>query len=226
MQRKRYTLTRTNIAACLIFIAGTVFWIKGVICSYRLGYVKDSYSASEIKTGRYIEYDISRDQMLGQNYTELNGEVRYAPYSVTDVYTGVETCIVATDENLDSYVPITISREFKDDFDTMAFGRAGTYHVFGKFARYTKFNDKFDDILSYDAVAEYLGIDEKDAENLIITDHKIVLVNPKTERRITLKGLSLILIGSLILYSSERVDRRGNNSSFIRRIKASLRRRM
>ena len=225
MQRRRYTLTRTNIAACLIIIAGTVFWIQGVICSYHLVYVKSSYTASEIKNGCYIEYDISRDQLLGYNYTELNGEERYAPYSVTDVYTGVETCIAATNENLDCYVPIAISREFKDDFDKMASGRSATYHVFGKFKRYTKFDDMFGKTLSYDDIAENLGIDEDEAENVIATNHKIVLVDPKAERRITIKGLSLILLGSLILYSSERMSGGGNNSSFVRRIMASLRRR-
>lgn len=225
MQRKKYTLTRTNITACLIIIAGTVIWIQGVICSYQLGYVKGSYAVSEIENGRYIEYDISREQLLWHNYTELSGEVKHTPYSATDVYTGVETRIVATNENLDSYVPMTISREFQDDFDKMTSGSADTYHVFGKFKRYTKFNDIFGETLSYDDVAENLGIDEEEAEEVISTNHKIVLVDPKSERRIPLKGLSLILLGSLILYSSERMDGRGNNnSSFVRRIMASLRR--
>lgn len=226
MQRKRYTLTRTNITACLIIIAGTVFWIQGVICSYQLGYIRDSYNVSEIKNGRYIEYDISREQLLGHDYTELSGEVKYTPYSATDIYTGVETRIVATNENLDSYIPITITREYQDDFDNMTSGRVSTYHVFGKFKRYTKFDDIFGETLSYDDVAKNLGIDEEEAENVISTNHRIVLVDPKAERRITFKGLSLILLGSLILYSSERMDGRGNNnSSFVRRIMASLRRR-
>lgn len=225
MQRKKYTLTRTNITACLIIIAGIVFWIQGVICSYQLGYVKDSYSVSEIKSGRYIEYDISREQLLGHNYSELSGEVRYAPYSDTNIYTGVETYIVATNENLDSYIPITVTREYQDGFDNMTSGFVSTYHMFGKFKRYTKFDDLFGETLSYDTIAENLGIDKKEAENVISTKHKIVLVDPKAERRITFKGLSLILLGSLILYSSERMDGRGNNSSFVRRIMASLRRR-
>lgn len=226
MQRKRYTLTRTNITACLIIIAGTVFWVQGVICNYQLGYVKSSYTVSEIKNGRYIECDISREQLLGRNDSELSGELRYAPYSDTDIYTGVETYIVATNENPDSYIPITITREYQDDFDNMTSGFVSTYHMFGKFKRYTKFDDIFGETLSYDDVAQNLGIDEEEAENVISTDHKIVPVDPKAERRITFKGLSLILLGSLILYSSERMDGRGNNNySFVRRIMASLRRR-
>ena len=225
MQRKKYTLTRTNLAACLLIIAGTMIWVQGVICRYHLGYIKDSYTASDIKNGRYIEYDISREQLLGQNYTELNGAVRYAPYSNTNVYTGVETCIVATSKNLDSYVPITISREYQDDFDKMATGKTNIYHVIGKFTRYTKYNKIFDDIISYDIVAENLGIEEEEAVNLISANHRIVLVDPKDENRVIFKGLSLILLGSLILYYSERMDRGENNTSYVRRIMKSLRRR-
>lgn len=217
VQRKSYTLTRTNIIACLIIIVGTILWVYGVICGYYLGYVKDSYKTSEIKNGRYIEYDISKEQLLGGYYTELNNDIRYAPYSAVDVYTGVETYIIAAGEDSDCYIPITVTREYQDDFDKMVSGATETYHLFGKFKRYKKFNDIFGDTLSYDDVAEQLEIeDEEEAENMFSENHKIVLIDPKAERRITYEGISLILLGSLILYSSERMGKKQNNYSFVR----------
>lgn len=220
-QKRKYTLTRTNVIASLIIIVGVAFWVYGVICGYRLENAKNSYTTSEIKNGRYIEYDISREQLMGHYYSETSGEKKYGIYSVSDVFTGVQTYIVATNENLDCYVPITVSREYQDSFEEMVNNADSTYHLVGKFKRYTKFNE----LISYDTIAESLGIkDEEEIKSMVSENHKIILVDPKDERSATYKGLSLILFGSLILYSAERMDRRENNSTYVRRKMASIER--
>lgn len=222
MQKRRYTLTRGNIVACLIMVAGIIFCLQGVICRYRLDYVENSYTTSEIKNGRYIECDISKEQVMRQSYSELNGATENAPYSDTDVFTGVQTYIVATNENLDCYVPITVPREYQDGFESMINDEDIKFHLFGKFKRYTKFNDIFGDALTDDTMADYFGVDEEEVKNIISENHKIVLVDPVAERSIIYKGISLIFLGFIILYSSEHTVKRETDYSYVRRKMASI----
>lgn len=222
MQKRGYTLTRGNITACLIMIAGIIFCLQGVICRYRLDYVKNSYNTSEIKNGSYIECNISKERLLRRDYSELNGATENAPYSNTDVFTGIQTYIVAVNENLDCYVPITVPREYQDGFESMINNDDIMYHVFGKFKRYTKFNDIFGDVLPYDTMAEYFRVDEEEVKNIISEDHKIVLVDPLAERSIIYKGISLIFLGFIILYSSEHTVKKESDYSYVRRKMASI----
>ena len=224
--KKTYTLTRTNILACLIIIAGIFFWVQGLICSYNLEFVKNSYKTSSIKTGNYIEYDISREQLIGDYYNDVNGTRIFKPYSVTDAVLGSTMYIGATNDDLDCYIPIKVPRSYRDDFNQMVSGSIDTYHLFGKITWYTGFSEKFADVLTYDSMAEYLGIDVEELGNMFSDNHKLKLVDPKAEGRITFKGLSLILIGSLILRSSDRIVKKENNDyAYVRKTMAKIEKR-
>ena len=69
IQQSKYTLTKMSIAACVVIVVGIILSMQGVVNRYHLAHIKNSYREPEIKRGRFIECDISRDQLVGLYYT-------------------------------------------------------------------------------------------------------------------------------------------------------------
>lgn len=189
----RYTFSKMSILGCFCVVIGVIFTIQGIIVRCNLANIKEFYSKFEIKNGRYIEYDISKEQLIGMYYAEGNGTIKYGPYCNTDIYSSDSTYIVAINEDSDYFVPLIVAREYQKDFNEMVNSDV-TYHLIGKF-------EKFSSILIYDTIAECMGINNKsEIEQIISTYHQIRVVNLEDERKILHKGLSFLIVGMFILF--------------------------
>lgn len=195
----RYILSKMSVCGCFIAVIGAVFTLQGIIVRCNLMNIKDSYDKADIRNGRYIEYDISKEQLLGMYYTEVNGAVKYSPYCGSDVYSSMETYIVSVDGNSNYYVPLMVAKEYQKEFRKII-NSDDKYHILGKF-------EKFKGILVYEIIAECIGTDNKsEIDQIISDDHQIRVVDLQDERKILYKGLSFFLVGVFLFIIS--VDRK------------------
>lgn len=128
--------------------------------------------------------------------------LKYASYSVIDVYSKVETCLVAINENADYYVSLKIPGEYQKDFEKMVQSETDTYHVIGKFEKDSQY-------FYYDNISECLGInDESEIKRMVSDNYQITIINPEDEKSTLYKGLSLLAVGLLVLFVTVEKDRR------------------
>lgn len=195
----RYILSKMSVCGCFIAVIGAVFTLQGIIVRCNLMNIKDSYDKADIRNGRYIEYDISKEQLFGMYYTEVNGAIKYSPYCGSDVYSSMETYIVSVDGNSNYYVPLMVAKEYQKEFRKII-NSDDKYHILGKF-------EKFKGILVYEIIAECIGTDNKsEIDQIISDDHQIRVVDLQDERKILYKGLSFFLVGVFLFIVS--VDRK------------------
>lgn len=195
----RYILSKMSVCGCFIAVIGAVFTLQGIIVRCNLMNIKDSYDKADIRNGRYIEYDVSKEQLLGMYYTEVNGAIKYSPYCGSDVYSSMETYIVSVDGNSNYYVPLMVAKEYQKEFRKII-NSDDKYHILGKF-------EKFKGILVYEIIAECIGTDNKsEIDQIISDDHQIRVVDLQDERKILYKGLSFFLVGVFLFIVS--VDRK------------------
>lgn len=187
----RYILSKMSVLGCFLSVIGAIITIQGIIVRYNLANVEESYNMSEIRNGRYIECDISREQLLGTYYTEVNGVIKYSPYCVSDVYTSMETYIVSIDGDSNCYVPLMVAKEYQKEFKKIT-NSDDMYHIFGKF-------EKFKSFLYYELAARCIGTDNKSKiDQIISADHQIRVVDLQDEKNILYKGLSFFIVGVFI----------------------------
>lgn len=190
----KYTLSKMSICGIIIALTGLFLTIQGTVIRYNLAHIKELNHASDIKNGRYIEYDVSREQLMGKYYTEKNGTIKYGPYCVTNAYTSTSTYLVAINREANYYIPLVIALDYQKDFDKMVNGETHTYHIFGKLG-------KFGNVLYYDTITECTGIESKSLINQMIdANHQIKTVALEDEREILYKGLSLLTFGLFIFF--------------------------
>lgn len=195
----RYILSKMSVCGCFIAVIGAVFTLQGIIVRCNLMNIKDSYDKADIRNGRYIEYDISKERLLGMYYTEVNGAIKYRPYCGSDVYSSMETYIVSVDGNSNYYVPLMVAKEYQKEFRKII-NSDDKYHILGKF-------EKFKGILVYEIIAECIGTDNKsEIDQIISDDHQIRVVDLQDERKILYKGLSFFIVGVFLFIVS--VDRK------------------
>ena len=196
IQRSKYTLTKMSIAACVVIVVGIILSIQGVVNRYHLAHIQSSYREPEIKRGRFIECDISRDQLVGLYYTELDGETMFSPYSVINADTNTLYCLVAVNEDMDYYVSLKLPSEYQEDFAKIIRSDAETLHITGKFK-------KKKPLMFYDKIALWLGInDESTVRRMVSDQYQINTVDPKDVKSTIFIGLLLLAVGILVLFVS------------------------
>lgn len=196
IQRSKYTLTKMSIAACVVIVAGIILSIQGVVNRYHLAHIKSSYREPEIKRGRFIECDISRDRLVGLYYTELDGETMFSPYSVINADTNTLYCLVAVNEDMDYYVSLKLPSEYQEDFAKIIRSDAETLHITGKFKKKRP-------LMFYDKIALCLGIDDESAVRRMVSDqYQINTVDPKDVKSTLFIGLLILAIGVFVLFVS------------------------
>lgn len=197
----KYILSKMSILGCFLCIIGASFTIQGIIARYNLANIKESYSKFETKNGRYIEYDIAREDLIGRYYTDSDGSVKFSPYCVTDAPSSNQFYLVAINKNSDYYVSLVITREHQKAFKKML-NSDDSYHVVGKF-------DKLRGILIYEGIAKCLGTNDRSKiDQIISANHQIRIVNFEDEKKILYKGLSILVIGLLIFLFALEKERR------------------
>ena len=193
-QKSKYTLTKMSVVACIVIVVGIIISIQGVINRYHLAHIKSSYSEQEIKSGRFIEYDISRNHLVGLYYTELNGETMFSPYSVINADTNTLYCLVAVNEDMNYYVSLKLPSEYQEDFAKVILSDTDTLHITGKFKKKSP-------LLFYDKIALCLGIDDKSVIKRMVSDqYQITTADPKNVKSTLFKGLLIMAVGILVLF--------------------------
>lgn len=194
IQKSKYTLTKMSIVACAVIVVGIILSIHGVASRYHLAHIQSSYREPEIKRGRFIECDISRDRLVGLYYTELDGETMFSPYSVINADTNTLYCLVAVNEDMDYYVSLKLPSEYQEDFAKIIRSDAETLHITGKFK-------KKKPLMFYDKIALCLGIDDESAVRRMVSDqYLITTVTPKKVKGTLFIGLLLLAVGILVLF--------------------------
>ena len=194
IQRSKYTLSKMSIAACVVIVVGIILSIQGVVNRYHLAHIKSSYREPEIKRGRFIECDISRDRLVGLYYTELDGETMFSPYSVINADTNTLYCLVAVNEDMDYYVSLKLPSEYQEEFAKIIRSDAETLHITGKFKKKRP-------LMFYDKIALCLGIDDESEVRRMVSDqYQINTVDPKDVKSTIFIGLLILAIGVLLLF--------------------------
>lgn len=191
----RYTLSKLSLLGIALFSIGCFFTVQGIMIRNNLTNVRQSYEETEIKNGRFLECDITREQLVGSYYTEPNGTVNYGFYCVEDAITSLQTYLAAVNKASTYYVPLTISREYQANISQMA-NDDTTYHLFGKFEKRT--NVLHEAEADYDVIMEATGARSKEAAaEMISSQYRIKVTDPKKEKEVLYKGLAFLLIGGL-----------------------------
>ena len=191
----KYTVSKTSVLGIIIFFVGLLFTIQGISIRYNLTNVNNSYEKAELKNGRYVECDITKEQLIGAYYAERSGINKYSPYCDENALSSEQTYIMAISENLDYFVPLVMSQEYQSDFKQIL-NSDKVYHVFGKI-------EKFENILHYDTISECMGSNNMSELNrMISTKYQIKIVDIKNERKKIYKGFLLLISGLLVLFST------------------------
>lgn len=193
-QRSKYTLTKMSVVACVVIVVGIILSIQGMVNRYHLAHIQSSYRETEIKRGRYIECDISRDRLVGLYYTELDGETMFSPYSVINADTNTLYCLVAVSEDMDYYVSLKLPSEFQEDFAKIIRSDTETLHITGKFKKKRP-------LMFYDKIASCLGIDDESVVRRMVSDqYQINTVDTKDVKGTLFIGLLILIVGVLVLF--------------------------
>lgn len=196
-----YILSKMSVLGCFLCVVGAIFTIQGIIVRFNLTNIKESYNKFEIRNGRYIEYDISKENLIGSYYTNSDGYVNFSPYCNTDALSSNQIYLVATNKDSDYYISLVVVRKYQKDFINML-NSDNTYHIFGKF-------NKFRGILIYEGIAQCMGIDDSsEFDQIISTDHQIKIVDLDDEKKILYKGLAIFAIGLLIFLSTLEIEKK------------------
>lgn len=151
------------------------------------------YQEKDIHLGRYIDCDISKDQLLGRFYSEMNGKKVYSPIIGTDVCTNAQQYIFLEDIENMYYVTLNVPKEYTEEFKELISGDVSEIHIFGKFKR-------LKGELCYDKIMSCLGINNRDEINKIVsTKYVVQIVDPEMENNVYYKGGVLLIIGILCL---------------------------
>lgn len=189
----RYTLSKLSLLGIALFSIGCFFTVQGIIIRNNLTTARQSYEKTEIKNGCFLECDIAKEQLIGHNYTEPNGIIHYGFYCTEDAITSLQTYLAAVNKTSTYYVPLTISRDYQANIAQIA-SDDSTYHLFGKFEKKpTVFNEIE---MDYDVIMEATGAKSKEvAAQMISSQYRIKATDPKKEKEVLYKGLSLLAIG-------------------------------
>ena len=194
IQKSKYTLTKMSIVACVVIVVGIILSIQGVVNRYHLAHIKSSYREPEIKRGRFIECDISRDRLVGLYYTELDGETMFSPYSVINADTNTLYCLVAVNEDMDYYVSLKLPSKYQEEFAKIIRSETEKLHITGKFKKKRP-------LMFYDKIALCLGInDESTVRRMVSDQYQINTVDPKDVKSPIFIGLLILAIGILVLF--------------------------
>lgn len=197
--RMRYILSKMSVLGCFLCIIGAIFTIQGIIIRYNLANIKESYNKFEIKKGRYIEYDISKENLIGSYYTNPDGSTGYGPYCAEFGYIAKQTYIVSINEKSNYYVPLVVTDKYIKKFSKTSYGDE-SYHIFGKF-------EKLAYPLDYEMIAKCLGTENKSKINKSVSSYyQIKIVDLKNEKKILYKGLSFLIIGLLIFLVTLEIE--------------------
>lgn len=191
----KYTFSRRSIFAIVVLAVGMIGTLRGLVIRHNLANANSSYENIQIKEGRYIDYNITKEQLIGSYYSENNGTIKFGPCCNENALTLAQTYIVAVNRDRNYYVPLVIPHEHQKEFKEMINGD-NSYPLFGKFVR-------SDDVLYYDQITRCTGIDSKsEIDQMISTQYRIELVDPKHEKRELYKGLLLLAVGTGSFYVS------------------------
>lgn len=194
IQRSKYTLTKMSIVACVVIVVGIILSIQGVVNRYHLAHIQSSYREPEIKRGRFIECDISRERLVGLYYTELDGETMFSPYSVINADTNTLYCLIAVNEDMDYYVSLKLPSKYQEEFAKITRSETEKLHITGKFKKKRP-------LMFYDKIALCLGInDESTVRRMISDQYQINTVDPKDVKSTIFIGLLILAIGVLVLF--------------------------
>ena len=191
-----YYISKFTVVFFVICILGGIFTVKGLIRQQHRLHIKNAYNQSEIRLGDFIEFDISREQIMG-NYSEDSS--KYFPHCVVDVYTSETRYLVATEENKEYYISLIVSREFLPELQRLIDGETKTYHVYGRI-------EKLKHELHYDSITDCTGIrDMAKLKQLVSTKYELKVIDANKKESIWFKGLIVFLIGILgVLISIEK----------------------
>lgn len=187
----RYILSKMSVFGCFLCMIGAIFTIQGIIVRYNLANIKESYSKFEIQRGRYIEYDISKENLLGHYYTNPDGSIKYGPYCVEFGYIAHQTYIVSINKDSNYYVPLVVANKYIKEFNKTSYGDE-SYHILGKF-------EKLAYPLDYEIISKCLGTGNHSKINELVSPYyQIKIVDSEDENMILYKGLAFLITGLLI----------------------------
>ena len=188
-----YYISKFIVVFFVICILGGIFTVKGLIRQQHRIHIKNAYDRSEVRLEDYLEFDISREQIMG-NYSEDSS--KYFPHCVVDALTSETQYLVATEESKEYYISLIVSREFLPELQRLIDGETKTYHVYGRI-------EKLKHELHYDSITNCTGVrDMTKLKQLVSTKYELKVIDPNEKESMWYKGLIFFIIGILGVFGS------------------------
>lgn len=195
-----YYISKFTVVFFVICILGGIFTVKGLIRQQHRIHIKNAYDKLEVRLGDYLEYDIFREQIMGNYYKDSS---QYFPFCVVDGYTSESRYLVATDENREYYISLIVPRKFQQELQPLIDGKTKTYHVYGRI-------EKLKHELYYDTIADCTGIrDMTKLKQMVSTKYELKVIDPNEKESMWYKGLIFFAVGIFgVMGSIEKHDKR------------------
>jgi hypothetical protein len=197
-----------SILALIIFAYSVYVLVDGLIIRHNLRNIQNSYDATTIKAGLFIETDLSRNDFMGNMGRTASGRPTFYPLVRENAATRAMTYIVAISGNRDYYITFTVSA--LQDREV----RSYAYHFIGKTINlegglpYSNINNVQK---NNEDIAQLIGSDSIEAINKYVSpDYALVVADIAKEKRRLLNGIYGTLL-SVVLFFVVSIKRKIND---------------
>jgi hypothetical protein len=197
-----------SILAIALFAYSVYVLVDGLIIRHNLHNIQNSYDATNIKAGLFIETDLNRSDFMGNMGRNADGRPAFFPLAGQNAATGAMSYIVAISERKDYYITLKVSA--LQDREV----RAYSYHLVGKIIKlegglpYSSINSVQK---NNEDIAALIGSDSIEAINQYVSpDYALVIADVAKEKRRLPNGIYGTLL-ALLLFLAVSIKRKVND---------------
>lgn len=186
----KYTIyvSKFIVLFLILCFVGGIFTVKGLFDLHYRNNAKSVYALSQVQTGRYIECDITFEQMIGQYYTDINGNVRFGPVWTVGAVTMENQYIIRLNEDAPYYMALVVPEAMRPQIQRLIDGETQTYHIYGRFKKL-----KYD---NSDRSGEWVDLGAPATPRPKFSkNYEIKILDPDETDGMWYKGLIFFLIG-------------------------------
>lgn len=199
---KKYVINigKISIIAIIMLLFGIFISINGLIIRINLKNIQNTYEPTSIKKGHFIETDIYVTDFLGSMLPTSLGK-RFFPLVGENPVTNEMRYVVRLNEEKNYYITIIVTSEYRKEIENLLKTNGNSHHFIGKMV-------KLDTELPYDNIAYYIGSDDKNTINKIVSPkYAIIIIDIEKQEEILKNGMRLMLV-AIFLFLISSIEKR------------------
>ncbi len=200
MKKYVFNIGIIGIIAIIMLLFGVYITINGLIVRSNLKNIQNMYEPTSIKEGLFIETDIYATDFLGSMLPTPLGK-RFFPLVRENPMTNEMRYVVRLNEEKNYYITLIVTSEYRKNIEGLLNSNDNPYHFVGKTV-------KLDTELPYDKIAHYIGSDDKNTINEIVSpEYAIIIIDINKQDEILKNGMRLILAAIFLFLLSSIAKR-------------------